>query len=157
MAFPPRLGLNCLTRVLVSALLCWMDGCQHDSVTHSPLCVSLCLDVYYLFLHSSSSTTFTAFNYLTVLVFLSVSVLYFFVFLCLSRCLSSLIASLRFSYFPLVAFFLQSIVCQSNMWQVVWVKSKSEEGEKSTLPLSLFVAVKKKTQKTSITSMIEWC
>lgn len=132
MAFPPRLGLNCLTCVLVPALLCWMDDCQHDSVTHSPLCVSLCLAVYYLFLHSSSSTTFSAFSHLTVLVFFSLCFM-FFLFLCLSWCLSSLTASLCFSYFPLAAFFLQSIVCQSNMWQVVWVKSKSEEGKKSML------------------------
>lgn len=70
MSFPLRLGLNCLTHVLVSPSLWWMDGCQHDSVTHSPLCVLLCLDVYYLFLHSSSSSTLTqslsAFNHLTL-------------------------------------------------------------------------------------------
>lgn len=75
MALPPRLGLNCLTHVLVSASLWWIDSCQHDSVTHSPSCVLLCFDVYYFFLHSSSSSStltpsFYAFNHLTVPVFL---------------------------------------------------------------------------------------
>lgn len=33
MAFLLRPGLNCLTSMLVSASLWWMDGCQHASVT----------------------------------------------------------------------------------------------------------------------------
>lgn len=77
MASPLWLGLNCLTCVLVSASLWWMDGCQRDSVTHSPSCVLLCLDVYYLFLHSSPSSTLTrsfcGFSHLTVPVFLCLS------------------------------------------------------------------------------------
>lgn len=53
MAFPPWLCLNCSTRVLVSASPRWMDGCQHDSVTHSPsLCFALfgCILTYSLLL-----------------------------------------------------------------------------------------------------------
>lgn len=71
-----------------------------------------------------------------------------------SLCLAFLIASLRLSYFPLAAFFpssVQSIVCQSNMWQVVRGKSKSEEGEKSTLTKApspeLACSCKKKKKK----------
>lgn len=37
----PRLGFNCLTHVLVSASLCWMDGCQRDCHTFTLLCFSL--------------------------------------------------------------------------------------------------------------------
>lgn len=41
MAFLPQVGLNCLKCAMVSASLLRMDGCQHDSVTHSPPCFSL--------------------------------------------------------------------------------------------------------------------
>lgn len=133
MAFPLRLGLNCLTHMLVSASLWWMDGCQHDSVTHSPSCVLLCLDVYFLFLHSSSDSEFLCLQSShTVCVSFSLSVC---AFLGFSQFLAFLIAFLFFSYFPLVAFFLSSvlsIVCQSNTWQVVREKGNSEEGKKHT-------------------------
>lgn len=41
MAFSPWLGLNCLTWVLVSASLWWMDGCQYDSRLFSLVCFAL--------------------------------------------------------------------------------------------------------------------
>lgn len=145
MAFPLWLGLNCLTHMLVSPSLWWMDGCQHDSVTHSPSCILLCLDVYNLFLLLLHS----AFNHLAVCVTHYFSH-YVCVFLGFSQCLPFLIASHCFLYFSLVAFFLssvQSIVCQSNMWQVVRRKGNSEERKKAhwqkLLPPSSLVATKK--------------
>lgn len=58
MAFLVRPGHNCLTCVLVSGWLWWMDGCQHRSV--SPPCVLLCLNTSPHFLHSRSSSGLTA-------------------------------------------------------------------------------------------------
>lgn len=150
MAFAPWLGLNCLTRVLVSASLWWMDGCQHDSVTHSPSCVLLCLDVYYLFLHSSSSTStltpsFSAFNHLTVLVFLRLC----FFSLGFSQCLSHHISCVSLTFLLSLS---SSRLCSrlsaratcGRWWEE---KSRSEEGKKAQwqklLPPSLLVATKK--------------
>lgn len=147
MAFPPWLCLNCSTRVLVSASPRWMDGCQHDSVTHSPsLCFALfgCILTYSLLLLRliRLSATLTpsfpvAFSDLAVLVF---------VCHCFSRCLFPFLLPpcvcflFFFSFtFPLVALFpspAQSIVCQSNMWQVVRGISKSEEREKKKSTLT---------------------
>lgn len=154
MALPPRLGLNCLTPVLVSASLWWMDGCQHDSVTHSPLCVLLCLDVYFLFLHSSTSSSsstltpsFSAFNHLTVPVFLSLC-FFFSGFLpapCLPHRISAFLLLSSCRFLPLIC----AVDCLPEQ-HVAGGETKTQEwgGKKAhwqkLLPPSLLVAAEKK-------------
>lgn len=109
-----------------------------------PRCVLLCLDAY-LLTHSSSSASSATLTPSFPVAFKDLAVLVF-VCHCFSRCLFPFLLPpcvcflFFFSFtFPLVALFpspAQSIVCQSNMWQVVRGISKSEEREKKKSTLT---------------------
>lgn len=120
MALPLWLSLNCLTHVLVWASLWRMDGCQHSNSTTQSHFMHFCS----VWMCSVLLFPFTLLLSLPLSLYsshrLCVCFVFWFVFFFSSfQCLS---ISTR------VAFFLpprlQSIVCQSNMWQVVRRSSK---------------------------------
>lgn len=125
MALLPEVGLNCLTCMMVSASLWWMDGCQHESVTYSPSCFSLSGGVLF-----TPSLVFLIPHLLTPS---SSGVSRFPI--CVSPCwfLSAhLYISLTFLRSLSSRSSVQSIVCWSNMWQVVRGKSNREDEKKLT-------------------------
>lgn len=133
--FPPPLGLNCLTRALVPASPRWMDGCQRDSAPHPRLSASF--NVHFACFPSRLFLPPHLVSPVFRLPPLSSCLSWVFFFF-LPRCLSS---PHHISDFLLVAFFpprLQSIVCRSNMWQVVRVKKQERGGEKKHTDKSSF-------------------
>lgn len=147
---PPPLCLNCLTRAAVPTSP-WWDGWLparlRSTCVHTSCVLTLPLNVSCLLSLPSTSPCFLVVCALAVLV-------------CVSAPPETPPSLFLSAYLSLSSPQLQSIVCQSNMWQVVRVKKKkkgsqSEVGRKSTVTKAPSPELACSCKNTSITSMIE--